>query len=40
VANRDAWAQDTGCDLEIPNHLYFVENMDHPTAEDEGLAGA
>jgi chromosome partitioning protein len=39
VENRHAWAQDTGCDLEIPNHLYFVENMDHPTAEDEAADG-
>jgi chromosome partitioning protein len=35
IENRHAWAQHLGRDLEIPNHLYFVENVDHPTAEDE-----
>jgi chromosome partitioning protein len=35
VENRHAWAEDAGLSLEIPNHIYFVENMDHPTAEDE-----
>jgi len=39
IENRHAWAQDTACALEIPNHLYFVENMDHPTAEDEAADG-
>ncbi len=35
IENRFAWAQQTNCSLEIPNHIYFVENMDHPTADDE-----
>jgi chromosome partitioning protein len=39
VENRHAWAQHIARDLEIPNHLYFVENMDHPTAEDEAADG-
>jgi chromosome partitioning protein len=39
IENRHAWAQHISCDLEIPNHLYFVENMDHPTAEDEAADG-
>jgi chromosome partitioning protein len=39
IENRYAWAQDTARPLEIPNHLYFVENMDHPTAEDEAADG-
>jgi len=39
IENRHAWAQHISCDLEIPNHLYFVENMDHPTAEDEASDG-
>jgi chromosome partitioning protein len=39
IENRHAWAQHIACDLEIPSHLYFVENMDHPTAEDEAADG-
>jgi len=39
IENRHAWAQQTGRDLEIPNHVYFVENMDHPTPEDEATDG-
>jgi chromosome partitioning protein len=39
IENRHAWAQHISCDLEIPNHLYFVENMDHPTATDEAADG-
>jgi len=39
IENRHAWAQQTGRDLEIPKHIYFVENMDHPTAEDEAADG-
>ena len=39
IENRYAWAQDTGLNLEIPNHIYFVENMDHPTADDEAADG-
>lgn len=35
VENRYAWAQDTGQNLEIPDHIYFVENADHPTPDDE-----
>ena len=39
IENRHAWAQQTGRDLEIPKHVYFVENMDHPTPEDEAADG-
>jgi chromosome partitioning protein len=39
IENRHDWAQRITRDLEIPNHLYFVENMDHPTAEDEAADG-
>jgi chromosome partitioning protein len=39
VENRHAWAQQAGLNLEIPDHRYFVENMDHPTAEDEAADG-
>jgi chromosome partitioning protein len=39
IENRFAWSQHIECDLKIPNHLYFVENMDHPTAEDEAADG-
>ena len=39
IENRHAWAQHISRDLEIPNHLYFVENIDRPTAEDEAADG-
>jgi chromosome partitioning protein len=39
IENRHAWAQQTGRDLKIPNHVYFVENTDHPTSEDEVADG-
>lgn len=39
IENRHAWAQRIKRDLEIPNHLYFVENMNCPTAEDEAADG-
>jgi len=39
IENRHAWAQQTGRDLKIPNHVYFVENTDHPTPEDEVADG-
>jgi chromosome partitioning protein len=39
IENRHAWAQQTSRDFGIPNHLYFVENTDHPTAEDEAADG-
>src|SRR5271156_6468994 len=39
IENRNAWAQQAGLSLEIPNHRYFVENMDHPTAADETADG-
>jgi chromosome partitioning protein len=39
IENRHAWAQQAGLSLEIPDHRYFVENMDHPTAEDEAADG-
>jgi chromosome partitioning protein len=35
IENRHAWAQQKGLSLAIPDHHYFVEKMDHPTAEDE-----
>jgi chromosome partitioning protein len=39
IENRHAWAQQTGLNLEIPDHHYFVAKMDHPTAEDEEADG-
>jgi chromosome partitioning protein len=39
IENRHAWAQQTGLSLEIPDHRYFIENTDHPTAEDEAADG-
>src|SRR5580700_7684422 len=39
IENRHAWAQQAGLSLEIPDHRYFVENMDHPTAEDDAADG-
>ena len=39
IENRHAWAQQTGLNLEIPDHRYFIENSDHPTAEDETADG-
>jgi chromosome partitioning protein len=39
IENRHAWAQQSGLNLEIPDHHYFVEKMDHPTAEDEEADG-
>lgn len=39
IENRYAWAQDVGLNLEIPHHIYFVESMDHPSAEDEAADG-
>jgi chromosome partitioning protein len=39
IENRHDWTQHIARDLEIPNHVYFVENMDHPTAEDEAADG-
>jgi chromosome partitioning protein len=35
IENRHAWAQQAGLNLEIPDHHYFVEKMDHRTAEDD-----
>jgi len=35
IENRHAWAQHIGRDLEIPRHIYFVENTNNPTAEDD-----
>jgi chromosome partitioning protein len=40
IENRHAWAQQTGLNLEIPDHRYFIENSDHPTAEDEAADGS
>ncbi len=39
IENRFAWAQHIGRELEIPNHLYFTENTNNPTAEDEAADG-
>jgi chromosome partitioning protein len=39
IENRHAWAQHIARDLEIPNHLYFTEHTEHPTAEDEAADG-
>ena len=39
IENRFAWAQHIARDLEIPNHLYFTENTNYPTAEDEAADG-
>jgi chromosome partitioning protein len=39
IENRYEWRQQTGVDIGIPNHLYFVENMDHPTPDDEVADG-
>src|SRR5580704_18634691 len=39
IENRHAGAQQTGLNLEIPDHRYFIENSDHPTAEDEAADG-
>jgi chromosome partitioning protein len=39
IENRFAWADQINCSLEIPNHIYFVENTDHPTADDEVADG-
>lgn len=35
IENRHDWAQQIGQNLEIPNHLYFVENTNNPTVDDE-----
>ena len=40
IENRHAWAQHAGLNLEIPDHRYFIENSDHPTAEDEAADGS
>ncbi len=39
IENRHAWAQHTGLALGIPDHRYFIENTDHPSAEDEAADG-
>src|ERR1700722_3008660 len=39
IENRHAWAQHIERDLEIPNHIYFIENVDHPTEEAEAADG-
>lgn len=39
IENRHAWAQHIAHDLEIPRHLYFTENTNNPTAEDEAADG-
>lgn len=39
IENRHDWAQQIGQDLEIPNHLYFVENTNNPTVDDEAADG-
>ncbi len=35
IRNRHEWALQTSRELEIPNHIYFVENMNNPTPEDD-----
>jgi len=35
IENRHAWAQQTGLSLGIPDHHYFVEKTERPSAEDE-----
>jgi chromosome partitioning protein len=39
IENRHDWGHHIARDLEIPNHVYFIENMDHPTEEDEAADG-
>jgi chromosome partitioning protein len=39
IENRHAWAQQTGLNLEIPDHRYFIENADHPSPADEAADG-
>ncbi|MGC2124200.1 MAG: division plane positioning ATPase MipZ [Xanthobacteraceae bacterium] len=39
IENRYDWAQYIGRQLEIPDHLYFVESADDPTAEAEAADG-
>jgi chromosome partitioning protein len=39
IEYRYAWAQHIARDLEIPNHLYFTENTNYPTVEDEAADG-
>jgi chromosome partitioning protein len=39
IENRYSWAQRVARDLEIPHHLYFTENTDHPSPEDEEADG-
>lgn len=39
IVNRHSWSQQIGRDLQIPNHLYFTENTNHPTPEDEAADG-
>ena len=35
IENRHDWALHTSRELEIPNHVYFIENMNNPTPEDD-----
>ena len=39
IENRHDWGHHIARDIEIPNHVYFIENMDHPTEEDEAADG-
>jgi chromosome partitioning protein len=39
IENRYAWCQQSGLDLKVPNHVYFIENTDHPTQDDEAADG-
>lgn len=39
IENRYDWVQHIGRQLEIPDHLYFTENTNHPTEEDEAVDG-
>src|ERR1035437_1155722 len=35
IENRRAWAMHVDRDLEIPNHFWFGEKVEYPTADDE-----
>ncbi len=39
IENRHNWALHTSRELEIPNHVYFIENMNNPTPEDDAADG-
>ena len=39
IENRRAWAKHINRDLDVPNHHWFDNILDHPTAEDEAEEG-